>query len=104
MSRRTGEPERVLAATQRPEAGLEALYVGITSCVAKHMRDRHGPNRRDAPNACAPSSAVDGAVVAGSLVFPFETADEPYSHALDLALRPPITGNCRVYRVDRRNA
>ena len=104
MSGRTGEPERVLAATQRIEAGLRALYVGATSRVARHMCDRHGANKRDAILASVPSSAIDGAVVIGSLEFPSETADEPCSHALDLALRPPITGNYRAYRVDRRNA
>lgn len=104
MSGRTGEPERVLAATQRMEAGLRALYVGITSCVAGQMRDRHGTNQRDAILASVSSSAIDGALVIGSLEFPSETADEPYPHALDLALRPPITGNYRAYRVDRRDA
>ena len=46
MSTNTGESERARAAKQRVEEGLEALRVGLAPYVAKHMRDRHGPNWR----------------------------------------------------------
>ena len=46
MSKNTGESERARAAKQRVEEGLEALRVGLASYVARHMRDRHGPNWR----------------------------------------------------------
>ena len=46
MSTNTGESERARAARQRVEEGLEALRVGLAPYVAKHMRDRHGPNWR----------------------------------------------------------
>ena len=46
MSTNTGESERARAAKQRVEEGLEALRVGLAHYVAKHMRDRHGPNWR----------------------------------------------------------
>ena len=104
MRTKTGEPERALAARQRTKADLEALRIGITSCVARHMRNRHGPNRRDAHHACAPSSAVDGVVVVGSLEIPFGTAGDPRSWTLDPIPRPPIAENYRTRRVDRRDA
>ena len=104
MSTKTGEPERALAAEQRVEAGLEALRAGITSCVARHMRNRHGPDLHDAHHACTPLSLVDCTVVVGSLEIPFETADDPYSNTLDPVPRPPIAENCRTHRVDRRDA
>ena len=46
MSTNTGESERARAAKQCVEEGLEALRVGLAPYVAKHMRDRHGPNWR----------------------------------------------------------
>ena len=46
MSTKPGESERARAAKQRVEEGLEALRVGLAPYVAKHMRDRHGPNWR----------------------------------------------------------
>ena len=46
MSTKTDEPERVHAAKQRVEEGLEALRVGLNPYVAKHMRDRHGADWR----------------------------------------------------------
>ncbi|MDE0459206.1 MAG: DUF499 domain-containing protein [Chromatiales bacterium] len=45
MSRADG-PAPALAAKQRVEAGLEALRVGLAPYVARHMRDRHGPDWR----------------------------------------------------------
>ena len=45
MSSQTNEAP-ALAAKQRVEAGLEALRVGLAPYVARHMRDRHGPNWR----------------------------------------------------------
>ena len=45
MSRADG-PASALAAKQRVEADLEALRVGLAPHVARHMRDRHGPDWR----------------------------------------------------------
>ena len=45
MSAQTNEAS-ALAAKQRVEAGLEALRVGLAPYVARHMRDRHGPDWR----------------------------------------------------------
>lgn len=104
MSTKTGEPERALAAEQRVEAGLEALRAGITSSVARHMRDRHGPDRRDAHHACASSSLVDGTVVVRSLEIPFETAEDPRSLTLDPVPKPPIAENYRTHCVNRQDA
>ena len=38
--------EAVLAAKRRVENGLEALRIGLSPYVAKHMQERHGPNWR----------------------------------------------------------
>ena len=46
MSTNTGDSEQAHAAKQRVEEGLEALRGGLAPYVAKHMRDRHGPNWR----------------------------------------------------------
>ena len=43
---RTDRPAQALEAKQRVEEGLEALRVGLAPYVARHMRDRHGPNWR----------------------------------------------------------
>ncbi|MDD9980085.1 MAG: hypothetical protein OXU81_01800 [Gammaproteobacteria bacterium] len=43
---RTARPAQALEAKQRVEEGLEALRVGLIPYVARHMRDRHGPNWR----------------------------------------------------------
>ena len=43
---RTDRSAQALAAKQRVEEGLEALRVGLVPYVARHMRDRHGPNWR----------------------------------------------------------
>ena len=49
---RTGRPAQALEAKQRVEEGLEALRVWLVPYVARHMRDRHGPNwRHDANRA-----------------------------------------------------
>jgi len=46
VSTNTGESEQARAAKQRVEGGLDALRVGLAPYVAKHLRDRHGPNWR----------------------------------------------------------
>ena len=58
MNRADG-PAPALAAKQRVEAGLEALRVGLAPYVARHMRDRHGPDWRHYASRARVGAHVD---------------------------------------------
>ena len=69
MSAQTNEAS-ALAAKQRVEAGLEALRVGLAPYVARHMRDRHGPDWRHYASRARVGARASGPHAGGTPAHP----------------------------------
>ena len=80
---RTDRPAGALEAKQRVEEGLEALRVGLAPYVARHIRDRHGPNwHHYASRARRDESSGDNSLI---------LEDRPIDWALHSASSPART-------------